>query len=182
MKTGKPDGLPLSEKGGHIIGECGAWHGPLPVERVETDCGPMLVAGSGEGIAALLPIDAGEEAARSELARRWPGARLMPADGALTALLAADPVPLILVGTPFQRMVWRALLALSPGERTSYAALAAALGRPRAVRAVGTAVGRNPLAVLVPCHRVVRSDGGLGGYRWGLAMKERLLAREARFA
>ncbi len=179
MGTEEPAGIALLGRRGVIVGECETWQGLLLVEDVRTDCGPMLAAGSGKGVAALLPLHAGEEAAQADLAQRWPAARFAPAGGRLAALLGADPVPLVLVGTGFQRAVWRALLDIATGERTNYAALAAAIGRPRAVRAVGTAVGRNPLAVLVPCHRVARSDGGPGGYRWGLDMKARLLAREA---
>jgi AraC family transcriptional regulator of adaptative response/methylated-DNA-[protein]-cysteine methyltransferase len=81
-------------------------------------------------------------------------------------------------GTPFQRSVWRALQSIAPGQTVSYGALARRLGMPLAVRAVAQACGQNPVAVAVPCHRVVRSDGGLGGYRWGLWRKQRLLTRE----
>ena len=87
-------------------------------------------------------------------------------------------VPLDLHGTPFQRAVWQALLAIAPGTTTSYGQLAAALGRPAAVRAVGAAVGRNPASVIVPCHRVLGADGGLTGYAGGLPRKQALLALE----
>ncbi|MBI4328456.1 MAG: methylated-DNA--[protein]-cysteine S-methyltransferase [Chloroflexi bacterium] len=80
--------------------------------------------------------------------------------------------------TGFQRAVWTALLSISWGERRSYGWVAAAIGRPRAMRAVGQAVGANPLPIIVPCHRVVASDGSLHGYSGGLEMKKRLLARE----
>ena len=82
-------------------------------------------------------------------------------------------------GTPFQRRVWRALLQIPAGTTRTYAEVARAIGMPRAARAVARACASNPLAVLIPCHRVVRADGGLGGYRWGVALKRRLLAREA---
>lgn len=91
-------------------------------------------------------------------------------------------LPLEPRGTAFQRAVWGALMAIPFGERRSYAELAAAIGRPRAVRAVGAANGKNPLSIVVPCHRVVGSDGSLTGYAGGLAAKERLLALEARAA
>ena len=81
-------------------------------------------------------------------------------------------------GTPFQRRVWTALRRIPRGTTVTYAALARRIGRPRAVRAVAAAVAANRLAVVVPCHRVVRSDGGLGGYRWGVARKRALLVRE----
>ena len=90
---------------------------------------------------------------------------------------ASEP-PLDLAGTPFQQEVWRALRAVPPGETTTYAELARRIGRPSAVRAVAGAVAANPLAVLVPCHRVIRSDGSLSGYRWGVVRKRELLARE----
>lgn len=87
-------------------------------------------------------------------------------------------LPLHLCGTPFQQAVWQALQEIPFGETRSYAQLAAAVGRPRATRAVGTAMGSNPLPILIPCHRVVRSDRTLGGYRGGLAMKQDLLRLE----
>lgn len=91
----------------------------------------------------------------------------------------ASDLPLDLIGTAFQQKVWRALRTIPAGTTTTYAELAQRIGSPGATRAVGTACGANPLAVVVPCHRVVRSDGELGGYRWGLERKEMLLEREA---
>ncbi len=87
-------------------------------------------------------------------------------------------LPLLMAGSEFQRAVWQALLAVSYGERLTYAQLAAAIGRPTAVRAVANAVGQNPISVIVPCHRVVATGKGLGGYAGGLEKKIRLLARE----
>jgi AraC family transcriptional regulator of adaptative response/methylated-DNA-[protein]-cysteine methyltransferase len=81
--------------------------------------------------------------------------------------------------TPFQQSVWEACLAIPAGETRTYADLARSIRRPNAVRAVGTALGANPIPVLIPCHRVLRSDGSLGGYAFGLPIKERLLDREA---
>tara|TARA_B100000686_G_scaffold351991_1_gene452430 strand:- start:4 stop:546 length:543 start_codon:yes stop_codon:yes gene_type:complete len=81
--------------------------------------------------------------------------------------------------SPFQKSVWEACLSIPPGETRSYFELASDIHRPRAVRAVGTALGTNPIPVLVPCHRVLRSDGSMGGYAYGLPIKERLLEREA---
>ncbi len=83
-----------------------------------------------------------------------------------------------LLGTPFQRKVWQALLEIPYGETRSYREIATRIGRPNAVRAVGTANGSNPLSLVVPCHRVINSGGGLGGYGGGLALKRRLLAME----
>ena len=89
------------------------------------------------------------------------------------------PLPLLLRGTNLQLAVWRALLRLPEGTALAYGELAAAVDRPSAARAVASAVGRNPVAPLVPCHRVLRATGALGGYRWGLPTKRRLLAIEA---
>jgi AraC family transcriptional regulator of adaptative response/methylated-DNA-[protein]-cysteine methyltransferase len=82
-------------------------------------------------------------------------------------------------GTAFQQRVWKALQEIPPGSTKSYAEIAAQIGKPTAARAVGRACGANRLAVVIPCHRAVRSDGGLGGYRWGVERKQRLLEREA---
>jgi methylated-DNA-[protein]-cysteine S-methyltransferase len=136
------------------------------------------------------------EAGPSGLARlRFPdeGGRLDDGDRApeaftdaveqLDAYFAGDPrgfeLPLDLHGTPFQRAVWDALLAVPHGTTTTYAALARAVGRPDRARAVGAAVGRTPVPIVVPCHRVVGSDGALRGYRGGLERKRALLALEA---
>lgn len=81
-------------------------------------------------------------------------------------------------GTPFQEAVWRTLLQIPRGETRSYTWVAAQIGKPKAVRAVGSAVGSNPISVVVPCHRVLRSDGTLGGYAWGLALKQKILKSE----
>ena len=128
-------------------------------------------------------------ALEAELRRRFPAALIWPADAALTAWAerivqfitrpAAQPdLPLDISGTAFQAQVWRALQKIPPGRTTSYSEIAAALGRPRAVRAVARAIASNNLALLVPCHRVVRSDGELAGYRWGIERKRALIARE----
>ncbi len=89
-------------------------------------------------------------------------------------------VPLDFRGTPFQVRVWKALREIPAGERRTYSALATSIGSPNAVRAVGSACGQNAIAVLIPCHRVTRKDGGLGGYRWGLERKRALLANESK--
>jgi AraC family transcriptional regulator of adaptative response/methylated-DNA-[protein]-cysteine methyltransferase len=84
-----------------------------------------------------------------------------------------------MLGAPFQIKVWEALLRIPSGEVTTYSDIANAIGHPKAVRAVGTAVGRNPVSWLIPCHRALRKSGGLGGYHWGLPVKRALLLREA---
>lgn len=88
-------------------------------------------------------------------------------------------VPVVLVGTPFQQEVWKALSTIPEGETRNYKQIAEQIGLPKAVRAVANAIGANPIAIIVPCHRVVRSDGTLGGYRWGEEIKKQLLSREA---
>ena len=115
----------------------------------------------------------------------WPAADLVQ-DQASTKLMldriftpAADPIVLAVKGTLFQLDVWRALLQIPFGDRTTYQSLAAAIGQPTAARAVGNAVGKNPVAYLIPCHRVVRASGDLGGYRWGVGLKAALLAGES---
>ncbi len=150
----------------------------------DSSLGPMLVAATDKG---LCRISFGE--GEADLRAAFPQADLRPADaaldrlaGAITALVddpaAAPDLPLDVGGTAFQQAVWAALRAIPAGETRSYAQLAAAVGRPAAVRAAGTACGDNRLAVLIPCHRILRSDGGLGGYAWGLERKRALLDRE----
>jgi AraC family transcriptional regulator of adaptative response/methylated-DNA-[protein]-cysteine methyltransferase len=129
-----------------------------------------------------------EKAALSGFSRHWPGATLAsdPAETAraLAAVVAGwrggreTNLPLLLKGTPFQRRVWRALLEIPRGTTVTYGELARRLKNPRASRAVGQAVGANPLAVLVPCHRVLAANGALGGFAWGPEMKRALLAGE----
>jgi AraC family transcriptional regulator of adaptative response/methylated-DNA-[protein]-cysteine methyltransferase len=150
--------------------------------------GAFLAAATARGLCALRFV-AGRDRRRAlaALAAEWPGARLV-ADPALAVAVArrlrpgrprAGGLRLHLRGTNWQVQVWRALLAIPPGATTTYAALARALGRPQAARAVGGAVAANPVAVLIPCHRVLRANGALGGYRWGPDRKQALLALEA---
>lgn len=89
-------------------------------------------------------------------------------------------LPLDIQGTAFQQQVWQALRTIPCGETVSYQQIASAIGKPKAVRAVASACGANKLAIVIPCHRVVRGDGALSGYRWGVARKAQLLQREAR--
>lgn len=115
---------------------------------------------------------------------RWPKAKFIhtpaavePARMALQNL--SGTLNLSFIGTEFQIQVWRALLGIKEGQFTSYGALAHAIKRPKASRAIGTAVGQNPLALLIPCHRVIRADGQLGGYHWGLERKAAIIAYES---
>ena len=122
------------------------------------------------------------------MTRRWPAARFSE-DPARTAPHAAaifnatawgleHPVRLVLIGTDFEVRVWETLLRVPMGRAVTYADIARHLGQPMSMRAVGSAVGRNPVSFVVPCHRVLRSDGNLGGYHWGLTRKRALLGWE----
>jgi AraC family transcriptional regulator of adaptative response/methylated-DNA-[protein]-cysteine methyltransferase len=150
-----------------------------------TPFGAALVAASGRGVCKLHFV-APDEAPVELLAREWPRAMLVQ-DPAATASTAAAlfqrgtpraPVALWVKGSNFQLQVWRALLAIPPGRLASYSSLAAGLGRPRAARAVGNAIAANPLAVLIPCHRVIRESGAVSAYRWGETRKRALQAWE----
>jgi AraC family transcriptional regulator of adaptative response/methylated-DNA-[protein]-cysteine methyltransferase len=150
----------------------------------ESPLGPLLIAATDKGICRLT---FGED--ESALRRRFPHAEITPDDGtiapwvhdALKAIRSpsdAPELPIDVRGTAFQEAVWQELRKIPLGETRSYAEIAAAVGQPGAVRAVGTANGSNPVSVLVPCHRVIRSDGSLGGYGGGLENKKKLLAAE----
>ena len=152
---------------------------------VESPLGRLLLAATEKGICRLT-FDEDEAALR----RRFPNATLVPDDGALSELVGgvlqaiqtpatAPALPIDVAGTAFQEAVWAELRKIPPGETRSYAQIARSVGQPGAVRAVGTANGSNPVAILVPCHRVVRSDGSLGGYAGGVERKQRLLDAEA---
>ena len=149
-----------------------------------TPFGDALLACSPRGIVALRLGDRAQREQRlADLRAEWPGAVFEPmSDGAAAVAAVFEPgqsrVDLLLVGTPFQHKVWQALVALEPGETVSYATLAARIGQPGSARAVGGAVGANSVAILIPCHRVLRADGGLGGYRWGPERKRVVLAWE----
>ncbi len=155
----------------------------------ESPFGPALVMGTEKGICGLgFAAEAGAEATMADLVGRWPKARFVEdptrlRPWALSAFGAADDrldeTPLYLIGAPFQIKVWEALLSIPSGNVTTYSEIAQAVGNPKAVRAVGTAVGRNPVSWLIPCHRALRKSGGLGGYHWGLPVKRAMLAYEA---
>ncbi len=151
---------------------------------VETSLGPMLVAATEKGVCRLSFAEGPED-----LVRRFPNAELVEGGAEFAALLARvvaaverpgerHNIPLDVRGTAFQERVWQELRRIPPGETRSYAQLAAAAGHPNAVRAAGSANGANNVAVLIPCHRVVRSDGSVGGYAYGSAIKQELLRRE----
>ena len=155
----------------------------------ETSLGAILVASSKKGVASILLGDDPEKLVRN-LQDRFPNARLIGADGDYETLIARivglveNPrlgleLPLDVRGTAFQRRVWRALQEVPTGERASYSEIARRIGSPNAVRAVAGACAANNLAVAIPCHRVVRNDGALSGYAWGVERKRVLLEREA---
>ena len=162
------------------------------VDYALSDCslGRVLVASTERGLCAILPGSSDAELIE-DLHRRLPRAAIQKAGSAFQTTLEhviglldqSLPVPpqldFDLIGTAFQRRVWQALQQIPSGRTMTYAELAATIGRPKAHRAVASACGANPLAVVVPCHRIVRGDGGLGGYHWGLPMKKKLLRREA---
>lgn len=124
------------------------------------------------------------------LQRAWPHAQLEPHQEFTQTLVdqlfkhdaQLDTLELAIAGTPFQEAVWQALLAITAGTTTTYEAIAQQIGRPTAVRAVASAIGANNIAWLIPCHRVVRKDGGLGGYRWGITHKHHMLAFEKKLS
>ena len=154
--------------------------------------GAALVMGTEKGICGIgFADDTGADATMQDLTARWPKARFV-ADPAMLrpwalqafgagvgAGVAAETTPLYLIGAPFQIKVWEALLQIPSGHVTTYSEIARAIGHPAAVRAVGTAVGRNPISLFIPCHRALRKSGALGGYHWGLPVKRAILAWEA---
>ena len=158
---------------------------------LRTALGMVLCASTARGVCAVR-IGDDEDALAAELAAEFPRAHLERDDDALRALAAVveraargedhETLPLDLAGTAFQVRVWQELERIPRGGTLTYTQVAERIGAPRAVRAVGSACGANPTALLVPCHRVVRADGSLGGYRWGLEVKASLLDLEARRA
>ncbi|HTU90579.1 MAG TPA: methylated-DNA--[protein]-cysteine S-methyltransferase [Gemmataceae bacterium] len=150
--------------------------------------GRLLLAGTEEGIRAVYLGDSDCQL-EAELASEFPAAAVRRNDAGLNAwanvlvnhLSGRQPcldLPLDVRATAFQQRVWQELRAIPYGSTRSYRDIARALGRPNAVRAVARACATNPVSLVIPCHRVVRSDGGLGGYRWGLERKQALLAQE----
>lgn len=155
-----------------------------------TTLGQVLVAINRKGICAILLGDSRRAVAHS-LRERFPHADLRQDASRLAAALqqvvalidgrrTALDLPLDPVGTEFQRRVWRELGKIPAGATASYADIAHRIDAPKSCRAVAQACGANPLALAIPCHRVVRHDGGLSGYRWGVERKRKLLARESR--
>jgi AraC family transcriptional regulator of adaptative response/methylated-DNA-[protein]-cysteine methyltransferase len=156
------------------------------------DCqfGRAVVIATSRGLAGLAFCDpGGEKAALEDMMARWPGA-VFREDAAATRPYAQrtfdrsrwradEPLRIVLIGTDFEIRVWEGLLGIPMGRTTTYSALAKVVGRPQAPRAVGRAVGRNPLSFVVPCHRVIGKSGDLTGYHWGLTRKRAMLGWEA---
>ncbi len=144
-----------------------------------------LVMGTDRGLCGLaFAAETGTEAAMQDMVSRWPKATFTEDPMHLkpwvdTAFAQKGETALHMIGAPFQIKVWEALLQIPSGHVTTYSEIAQSIGNPRAVRAVGTAVGRNPVSWLIPCHRALRKSGGLGGYHWGLPVKRALLAYES---
>jgi AraC family transcriptional regulator of adaptative response/methylated-DNA-[protein]-cysteine methyltransferase len=147
--------------------------------------GPALSMGTDRGICGLaFSAEFGPDIAMSDLRSRWPKATYVENPDAIaawtkSALGLSGDTKLHMIGAPFQLQVWEALLRIPSGHVTTYSEIALSIGRPKAVRAVGTAVGRNPVSLLIPCHRALRKSGALGGYHWGLPIKRTLLAWES---
>ncbi len=159
----------------------------LAQTRIHTPLGPLLLTTTAQGLAGAWfddqahhpgTCDAPEDPAHPVLRATALAFQCYWDKGAQAAAQALHRLALDPQGTPFQQAVWRALLAIPPGQTTHYGAIAQGLGRPEAARAVGAAVGRNPIAVLVPCHRVLGRDGSLTGYAGGLPRKQALLKHE----
>ena len=147
--------------------------------------GPALVMGTERGICGIaFSQETGPEAAFADMTARWPRASFQENPALLSGWAEAAfagrdaQTRLFLIGAPLQIKVWEALLRIPSGHVTTYSEIAQSIGNPRAVRAVGTAVGRNPISWLIPCHRALRKSGALGGYHWGLPVKRALLAYE----
>ena len=147
--------------------------------------GEVLAMGTDKGLCGLaFAGECGRDAAWEDMTGRWPEADFAENPNAIApwvdaAFAGKGQAALHMIGAPFQIKVWEALLRIPTGHVTTYSDIARAIGNPNAVRAVGTAVGRNPVSFLIPCHRALRKSGGLGGYHWGLPVKRAILAWES---
>jgi len=147
--------------------------------------GEVLSMGTARGLCGIaFTSEFGREIAMEDMRSRWPNANFVEnpaiiANWTSAAFGQGGEAALHLIGAPFQIKVWEALLSIPSGHVTTYSEIAAHIGNPKAVRAVGTAVGKNPVSWLIPCHRALRKSGGLGGYHWGLPVKRAMLAYES---
>ena len=147
--------------------------------------GNTLIASSPKGIVHLSFFETNETESYQQLAHDWPNAKLNRNDRLSTKLSrqifqsgSSEKPKIAPQGTEFQLQVWKALLKIPRGKTATYSQIAKLIGKPNASRAVGNAIGKNPIAYLIPCHRVIRTDGSLGGFRWGTNCKAKLLAQE----
>lgn len=167
----------------HCAGQHLAAQGTEPVisyDVIESPWGKLLCAMTAIGLCYLGFYD--RETNIADLQRRFPEARLSHAPLPLSNTLFSNhhkPLTCHIAASALQLQVWKGLCAIPYGTTTSYGALAAQIGKPRAVRAVATAIGQNPISLLIPCHRVLRRDGRLGGYMWGFERKQAILTWEA---
>ncbi len=176
--------------GGHDIfvtprGACAEPGMPIEYGVIESPFGSALAGISRKGLCHLMFFDTDIEDAVLDLGGNWPGATLSHAPEVIQALASgvfstdgSFALALHLVGTEFQILVWRTLMTIPRGTTVSYRDVAQLIGRPAATRAVANAIGRNTLAVLIPCHRVRRMDGNIGKYRWGVQRKQAILDSE----
>jgi AraC family transcriptional regulator of adaptative response/methylated-DNA-[protein]-cysteine methyltransferase len=167
---------------------------PVHYGRGQTVVGEAVVFWTQKGICALRLLGGRDMAAVvKEIQQQYPSwqlqeraadarARFQQVEGWLAGTVQPKQLALDLHGTAFQQHVWRTMLLVPHGRTWTYSELARRAGKPRAIRAVANACGSNPVGLLVPCHRIVRLDGSLGGYGWGLEMKQHLLAHEDRLA
>ncbi len=151
----------------------------------DTPFGPLIAMATDRGICGMgFASEQTDADAYEDLAQRWPNATYHEDPDGIrhwvdAAIARRGETRLHMIGAPFQLKVWEALLRVPSGHVTTYSEIATSIGSPRAVRAVGTAVGRNPVSWLIPCHRALRKSGALGGYHWGLPVKRALLAWES---
>ncbi|MEM1300839.1 MAG: bifunctional helix-turn-helix domain-containing protein/methylated-DNA--[protein]-cysteine S-methyltransferase [Pseudomonadota bacterium] len=146
--------------------------------------GEVLAMGTDRGLCGLaFAAEFGRDHSWADMSGRWPEAEFVQDESGLRPWVEAafhgGEIALAPIGAPFQIKVWEALMAIPSGQVTTYSEIAKVIGNPKAVRAVGSAVGRNPISWLIPCHRAMRRDGGLGGYHWGLPIKRAMMAYEA---
>lgn len=163
-------------------------HQELQAGIADTQLGQLLVV-THRGIICMLYPTTDKSGSLRKIRERWPDAKVTTDDHHASriaqSIIEACPsrpqmFDLMVQGSPFQLDVWKALLSIPHGTTVSYRQVATMAGHPTAIRAVGTAIGRNPIALIIPCHRVIRNDGSIGNYRWGPALKQTLLEWEAK--
>lgn len=154
----------------------------------ESPFGEALVMATPKGICGIaFAAETGRGAAMTDMLSRWPKAEFIQDSAFISPLSAAafggpatqPQTPIFLIGSALQIKVWEALVSIPEGQVTTYSGIAEKIGRPTAVRAVASAIGRNPISWIIPCHRALRKTGGLGGYHWGLPVKRAMLAYES---